>query len=255
MGTLFKMIKENQIKIIIDAKKIALSFFLVVFILTLINSLVLIFYFTFDDPSVYGLVKWFDFDLEYNIPSFYSSLSILFCSFLLFIISVSKKNTDTHNAYWFLLSAIFAFLSLDEAFKIHEHIGGFTEYFVKPEGFLYFPWVVPYGIGLVLFVTIYLRFLSSLPRKFMFGFIFSGTIYIFGAIGFEIFGAREAGLNGLDSVKYCILYTCEEFLEMSGIILFMYVLFCYIETKIEYVSIFGIKKFFIVPKNNNTEYL
>ena len=45
-----------------------------------------------------------------------------------------------------------------------------------------------------------------------------------GALGIEMFGAREADLHGYYTVTYCVLYSLEEMLEMLGIILFIYAL-------------------------------
>ena len=44
------------------------------------------------------------------------------------------------------------------------------------------------------------------------------SIFCTGAIGFDILGGYEADLNGDDTIKYCILYTIEESLEMFGLI-------------------------------------
>lgn len=50
---------------------------------------------------------------------------------------------------------------------------------------------------------------------------------------------KEAKLHGLDTVKYAILYTIEEFLEMTGIIVFIYALLDHLPYKDENDGIFG----------------
>ncbi|RLB91315.1 MAG: peptidase M48 Ste24p [Deltaproteobacteria bacterium] len=231
----------RSINIEIDAKKIALSFFLVVIFLLMVNMLGLFLFFTIDEYKIFGIVYWFDFDHENNIPAIYSGFTLLFCSLLLFIISISKKNQYTHCAYWAVLSILFAYLSFDEVLVIHEQIGDMTEQFVTAEGFLFFPWVIPYGLLLICFVITYARFLFALPRKTMILFIASGVIFIAGALGFEVFSAKEAYLHGYNSIKYCILYTCEEFCEMSGIVLFLYALLLYLKEEINYLSLYKIR--------------
>jgi hypothetical protein len=233
--------KGEIINIEIAARKIALSFLLFVVFLLMAHTLGLVLFFTIDEYKIFGIVDWFDFDHENNIPSLYSGLTLFLCSVLLFIISISKKNKSPHCAYWLVLSIVFACLSVDEVWIIHEQVGGITEQFVTARGFLFFPWVIPYGLFLIFFVLAYARFLFALPRKTMILFIASGMIFISGALGFEVFSAKEASLHGCNSIKYCVLYTCEEFLEMSGIVLFLYALLLYLKEEIKYLSLFKIK--------------
>ena len=49
-----------------------------------------------------------------------------------------------------------------------------------------------------------------------------------GALGFELLGGRHNDLYGSNNLTYSILYTCEEFLEMLGIVIFIYALFVYL---------------------------
>ena len=68
-------------------------------------------------------------------------------------------------------------------------------------------------------------------------FVVSGLIYVAGAIGFELLGAWEADFHGTDTIRYCILFTCEEFLEMIGIVLLIYSLLSYIVHEIGYPTV------------------
>jgi hypothetical protein len=47
--------------------------------------------------TAFGLVPLFHFDLEFNIPSLYSTLAILFCSALLRFISFRKASARVNN--------------------------------------------------------------------------------------------------------------------------------------------------------------
>ena len=49
-------------------------------------------------------------------------------------------------------------------------------------------------------------------------------MFLIGALGVEMLGAREADLHGHSTITYCVLFTVEEMLEMLGIILFIYAL-------------------------------
>ncbi len=227
-----------MIQIIFKPYKVSLLFLSIVLFLTLVHCIVLVVFFHFDYPDLINFVHWFDLDIEKNIPSLYSSFAILVCSFLFFIIAqYEKKDFDYEYLYWFFLGLIFLFLSLDEAFQIHESIGDITENYIHSTGFLYFPWVVPYGFAVIIFILIYLKFSLRLPKKTTLLFILSGSLYLTGAIVFDMLGGREAELNGYDSVTYSTLYTIEEFLEMIAIVVLLYALLLYIERRFGYLCI------------------
>ncbi len=111
---------------------------------------------------VFGLVPLFDLDVEGNIPSLFSSVSILLCSGLLYIIGTAHmKDGNKESYYWMGLAAIFLFLALDEGATIHERLIGPMKGIMEDTGYPYLTWVVPYiifstGIGLI-----YLRSLLS----------------------------------------------------------------------------------------------
>ena len=208
-------------------RKVALAFFWIVMALTLINSVVLYFYFKLNDDSVYGLVGLFDFDTEGNIPTFYAATALLFCAMLLAVIARVNWR-EAGRWHWLGLAVLFVLLALDEGVGLHENLSNVFEGFMRAEGVLYFLWVVPYGIATVVIGLIYLRFVFGLPRITSALFIAAGTIFLTGAVGLEMLGAQEADQNSLYTVKYCVLYTFEELFEMLGIVLFIYALLSYI---------------------------
>jgi len=180
-------------------------------------------YFRVEDYAKFDIVRWFDFGLEKNIPTLYSSLALLFCSILLFITGRSKRPDDS-KIHWYILALVFLFLAFDEWFMIHESIGIFLDRRISATGFYYFPWVLPYGIGFGIFSLFFFKFLRALPARTRNLFILSGFLYIFGVLGVEMISAKEAELHGMDTVNYAILYTVEEFFEMTGIVVFIYTL-------------------------------
>ena len=219
-----------MIEITFKAKKVSLLFLSIVLFLTVVHCIVLVIFFHFDNPQFINFVHWFDLDIENNIPTLYSAFAILICSFLFFIIAMQKrKQLNYESLCWFFLAIIFLFLSIDEVFQIHESIGDITENYINSTGFLYFPWVVPYTFMLIIFIVIYWKFVLHLPKRTALLFILSGTLYLIGAIVFDMLGGREAELNGYDAVIYTILYTIEEFLEMIAIVILLYALLLYIE--------------------------
>jgi hypothetical protein len=216
---------------------VARSLVSVVITLTAIHSIVLFFYFYIPDEEVYGLVDLFDLDIEGNIPTLYSAFAMLFSASLLwFIAHLPKRGRDGTRRYWIGLSLVMAFLAVDEGAMIHENLSDFLESFMVAEGFLYFLWVIPYGLASIALAAVYLRFVWALPIRTRKIFIAAGSLFLAGAIGIEMFGARAADLYGTDSISYCVLYTCEEFCEMTGIVLFIYGLLAYIAAEGEALS-------------------
>ena len=68
----------------------------------------------------------------------------------------------------------------------------------------------------------------SLSKRIKNLFVTSGITFVIGAIGFELLGGRHSDLNGEDNLTYSLIYTCEEFLEMLGIVIFIYALLIYL---------------------------
>ncbi|MGB5684794.1 MAG: hypothetical protein WBM35_03215 [Candidatus Electrothrix sp.] len=226
----------------IDPKKTALFFLAIVVSLTMIHSIALTIFFSTGNHELVSITDYVDLDVEKNIPSFYSAFAIFLCSLLFFCISSLEKKQGRRRCYWLGLAAVFLFLSLDEAFVLHEGVGDYTEEYLKTTGLfqatglLYFPWIISYGIFTTLLGVLYSRFILCLPRKTTVLLILSAVIFLTGAVAFDMLGGREAELHGYYSITYTVLYTIEEFLEMIGIILLMYTLLDYIEKQFGHLS-------------------
>ena len=210
----------------------------VVALLTVIHAVVLFLFYRFDNPDLFFYVRWFDLDIEKNVPSIYAAFALFVCALLFFIIAMCKrKRLDYETVCWFGLAAIFLFLSLDEGLKIHEYIGDAAETYIDATGFIYFPWVVPYGIAVILIALVYLKFILELPKSIAARFVLAGVVYLTGAVVFDMLGGRVAERNGYDAAAYCVLYTIEEFLEMAAIVFLIHALLLYIESAFGHLSI------------------
>jgi hypothetical protein len=212
-------------KIRIEPTDLAVNLLRIVAVLLAINCLVLFVYFYYDGHSLFGLGDYFDFGIEHNIPTMYSALAILLASALLALIA---RASDKQEGYWIALSFIFLFLALDEATAIHESIGDYFENYIEATGLIYFMWVVPYGVAVLVIGLAFLRFVLSLPKQTRNRFILAGVIFITGAMGIEMPGAAVAEEYGTDTVLYSVLYTFEELFEMLGIVLFNFALLSYL---------------------------
>jgi hypothetical protein len=163
---------------------------------------------------------------------------MLFAAALLTLITrLNWRKQNGDRFYWLVLTCMFLFLAFDEAVAIHETIGDYFELYLDASGYFYYMWVVPYGIAVGVFGVIFLRFVLRLPAHTRKRFIAAGTIFLSGALGLEMLGAREADLNSTETVMYCVLYTFEELFEMLGIVLFIYALSCHLTDETGQVSL------------------
>jgi len=190
----------------------------------------------YDDPLE---ILWlFDVDSESNIPTWYASSTLLLCSILLASIAYAKKiDSDRYFLHWGVLSIIFLYLSMDEAASIHELAIEPLRSALNASGFLYYTWVVPGAAFVLIFVLVYLRFLADLPVRTRHLFLVAGMLYVGGAIGMELVGGRYAGLYGEENFMYALIATVEEFLEMAGVVVFIFALLSYMSFHLKDVQV------------------
>jgi hypothetical protein len=226
--------KEIEIKL--NPSKFIKVLSVIALILILGNLFSIISRFVFHHSYVFGLVPIFDLDNERGIGNLFSSVLLLVCATLLLLISYTKKKgSNKKDWHWTGLSLIFYFLVLDEFVSIHERLTDPIRNLLNTSGILYFAWVIPYSIIVVILLLIYIPFVFRLPRKFGMLFLLSGLIYLTGAIGFELIGSYYFGLHGEKKLILYIIASVEETFEMMGAIFFIYSLLSYIKfTEVRY---------------------
>lgn len=178
--------------------------------------------------TIHGLIPLFHFGSESNIPTLYSSITLLACSALLWTITKSHKKQNQPYRYWLGLAVLFLFLSVDETASLHERSGEPIRAMMGTSGLLYYGWMIPYGAAVLLFITLYVRFLMQLPRQTAQMFVLAGTLYVAGAIGFEMLGGWWHELHGTHNITYYLFVTLEELFEMFGCVIFIHTLLSYI---------------------------
>lgn len=216
-----------MVKIALSPQKIFIFLLLVILFLTLGHGAGLFSRHVLGHPSVYGLVPMFEFGGEGNLVAAYSASALLFASLLLGVIAWVHRAKGEKFKAWLMLSLIFLFLSIDEYAALHEHLTDPVRGMVDVTGYLYYAWVIPYSLALLVFVASYARFLLRLPRETALLFVISGTVFIAGAIGFELLGGNEHYVHGLGTSLTALVFV-EELLEMLGIALFNFALLRYI---------------------------
>jgi hypothetical protein len=168
-------------------------------------------------------------DEEANLPAWFSASLLLLCALLMAVItSLVRQQGGGQVAGWLVLTLIFLFLSLDEIAQLHElSITPLRDRF-GATGFLYYAWIVPAALCVILFVLGYLRFLGRLPARTRRLFLLAGAIYVGGAIGVEAVSGQQASLYGERNLTYHVIITLEELLEMTGLVVFVFALLDYI---------------------------
>jgi hypothetical protein len=193
--------------------------------------------------AIYSLSGLFNVNRETTIPTFFSALLLLSCAVLL---ALSTRVAFREHAlvrdplrwFWAGLTVIFTYLALDEAAEIHEIFTTPLEENLSLEGHLFFGWVLV-GMAFVVIIGIpYSYFIFKLPSKTRLLVIASAAIYIGGALGVEMISANIWYEGEGTSLRYSAVGTLEEFMEMSGIILFSYTLLRHLSHHMSKISLY-----------------
>jgi hypothetical protein len=214
----------------ISAKKVACLLLVIVLLLTLASVAGQFSKYYLAHDVLLGFVPEFDLDRENNIPTWYSSVTLLFCAVLLGMIAVGKtRGKDAYAPHWGGLSVVFLLLSIDEASSLHERSIGPVRVALHTSGFLYYyAWVIPGALFVLILGFTYLNFLRHLPLDTRRLFVAAAILYIGGAMGVEVIGGYYASLYGPTNMTYALITTLEELLEMMGVIAFLYALMSYL---------------------------
>ncbi len=223
----------------VTSKKITAILLIVIFFLLGADLLMIYLKFEKGYQHLKGFMHGFYFDTEANFPSLYSALAILFSAALLWLIGnlISEKK-ENRSIYWKLLSLVFIFLALDEFASIHEYLIQPMQHLVSQSAvksdYLYFAWLVPYGLLCLILMVVLFKFFFKLPVRTRILFVIAGFIFLSGAVVMEMIGGKYwagqgwsiEGNNEVD-LNYALITTFEEFLEMLGIVVFIYALTTY----------------------------
>ena len=220
----------------ITSTKIAVLLLGVVFVLLIINLLIIFLTHVLGYQHLKGFSQGFYFDAEANFPSLYSAVAIVLCAALLWLIgSLAGEKAKKRSFYWKFLGVIFLVLAMDEFGSLHE-------FMIQPlrrvmdrasfdSDYFYFAWFIPYIILLLFLGLVFLKFLFKLPSLTRFLFLLGGFVFVSGALGMEMIGgkywsAQGWAIDGSDPVdlRYALIITLEELLEMLGIVIFIFAL-------------------------------
>lgn len=165
-----------------------------------------------DESAV--LPTMFDVNTEANLPSWFSTSLWLLCAVTAVVIGVLLG-----RASWYLLAAICALASADEAATLHENLLGAIGASID-NSILHFTWVVPGLLVAALVALMFVRLVRSLPTRARRGLITAGALFLAGSIGAETVSGLVLRAQG-DGFGYVAATSVEEGLEMAGVLLFL----------------------------------
>ncbi len=172
---------------------------------------------------------------EQNILTWLSSALLLYCALMLVSIGQAAKEREGQAAAmwrrWIELSIIFFLLSLDEVAELHEGINVILTESYDLKGYFYFAWVIP---GAAFALTVFIRslgLLRTLPAVIRRRMLYSGALYLAGAVGIEAVGANYSFHAGkVQDLTFQLLCTIEEGLEVLALWLFLRTLILYFDS-------------------------
>jgi hypothetical protein len=217
---------ESEQKVSVSPRGVARSLVLVVVSLTALSLLgQLAVHFLPDFVLRDRLVATFNLDEEGNISALYSTLAILSCAGLLWVIArIEREAGGRWWRHWTLLSVIFVGLAVDEFLALHEEIDSRLDLSEVTQ----WSWVAVGIVFVVVVACIFLRMVVQLPRPVRRRFILAGLLYLSGTIVMETVGGHYVTVWGHDSMAYALCTTAEELLEMIGIVVFISALLSYL---------------------------
>ena len=163
--------------------------------LVVANIVGLVSTYVFGHGGLLGLVRLFNMDEEANIPTYFTSLELLFCSGLLVLIGVlNERRGDRYHRYWKALGGVFLYLSIDEVAQLHEISAVSIERYLPTFNILPFSWVLPYGIAGIVLLIIFLRFIAQLPTRTRWLTLLAAFVYVGGAMEVESIEGYYFGL-------------------------------------------------------------
>jgi hypothetical protein len=224
-------------KIELTPKQIVTFFGFIATCLVVAHLLTFIPKYTLGDNKVTKIFFLFNLESEGNIPTFFSALLILSCSLQLFMISALQDADSKNRSLWLGLALVFLFLSFDEAVMFHEHLTRPVRAMLHTSGLFFLAWVIPYAILLGLMTVCYTPFLFRLPKHPRNLMIISAILYISGALVMEMISGWYWDKSGERNLAYYLVATCEEVLEIVGMITFQYALFMYMREAWAHVHI------------------
>ena len=154
--------------------------------------------------------------LEANIPTWYASVLLFACAALL--VAHGRRDKARWRAHWLGLAFAFVCISMDEVASFHERLNGLARF----GGALFFGWVVPFGVLVLVIGLLCVPFLRALPPVTRTRFVTAGALYVGGALGVELVLGWWTEQHGAFNLTYRMIDAVEEGGELAGVSVFLW---------------------------------
>ena len=171
-----------------------------------------------------GLIAAFNLNAEINIPAWFSSSMLMLTAVLLVLIATDAWHGRRPFAgHWSGLAILFVLLSLDETVSIHEQWAVPLRTMFNATGLFYYPWVILAIGAFAMLAFVYRKFFRDMPDTTRHWLLRATIVYVGGAVGMEMLAGLYVSRIGTEhTFAYVLMTTVEEFMEMTGIVIFMY---------------------------------
>jgi hypothetical protein len=179
-----------------------------------------------------------DVDAEISVPTWLASSVILINAIVLAAIATHKLVIRDHlRWHWIFLALVFAGLSLDETAALHNGLSAALSGQLRSGGFFAYAWVIPALVLCPLGLLAYLPFILDFVGRERRLLIASAAMFLAGAVGLEMLGAKLASVYGQEHLAYRLSATAEEALESFGMLAFLAALLLYVRRRMSRLEI------------------
>ncbi|MET3963946.1 hypothetical protein ABIE44_003880 [Marmoricola sp. OAE513] len=180
---------------------------------------------------IHGLWRQVDLNQEGNFASWFEAFILLCCTIAAAGNTVlARSRNDPHARRWFVVSALLLVMTVDEASQIHDMATSGMRKLLDVEmgDSLFFAWVIPAALVLVVAGLYLLPLLFALEPVARLGLLLGGGVYFGGALVVEVISGKVI-TPGRDSPGYHAITLFEEVLELAGSLIVLTVLLGIIE--------------------------
>jgi len=179
----------------------------------------------------WGIPRHFDLNAEGNFASWYEAFPLLIAAVLtLALASHYRAQAAPLAGRWGALSALFLFMSIDEAAQLHDLFTGPLRRRLDLDfGAFYFAWLLPAVVFLAFCAWYFAPLIRSLPGAIRIRLLAAAAVYFGGAVVVEMVSGFVAEY-GRRSTPYLAVLTFEETCEIVGLLIGVGALFRLLRT-------------------------
>ena len=167
------------------------------------------------------LHRYFFLDREQTLPAWYSSAVLLGAAVLAY---AATATVLARRWSWWVLALLLLVMSADEIVSAHEHVSDELHEAFDTGGILFFAWVVPGAVVVVIAVLAFAPLIRSLDDPVRRPFVAGAALFVFGALVLEALNGAVSDASGSDATWYVLGTHLEELCEMLGACLVLYAL-------------------------------